>query len=150
MNKQSGRIGLYLVLFLMMIAGYMYLSNQVNGQSDYTLDALEQAVADDQVLSAEIYPNREVPTGAVVVDIQGVGRKKLYATDVTEVEKLLRDNGITTQVDDVPQENVFLTTLLPILLACGLTLFLVADVRRRRQCQDDELWQKPCEDDASG
>ncbi len=131
MNKQSGRIGLYLVLFLMMIAGYMYLSNQVNGQSDYTLDALEQAVADDQVLSAEIYPNREVPTGAVVVDIQGVGRKKLYATDVTEVEKLLRDNGITTQVDDVPQENVFLTTLLPILLACGLTLFLVAMMNRQ-------------------
>ncbi|MGN8632249.1 ATP-dependent zinc metalloprotease FtsH [Blautia sp. HCP3S3_G3] len=115
----------------MMIAGYMYLSNQVNGQSDYTLDALEQAVADDQVLSAEIYPNREVPTGAVVVDIQGVGRKKLYATDVTEVEKLLRDNGITTQVDDVPQENVFLTTLLPILLACGLTLFLVAMMNRQ-------------------
>ena len=131
MNKQSGRIGLYLVLFLMMIAGYMYLSNQVNGQSDYTLDALEQAVTDDQVLSAEIYPNREVPTGAVVVDIQGVGRKKLYATDVTEVEKLLRDNGITTQVDDVPQENVFLTTLLPILLACGLTLFLVAMMNRQ-------------------
>ncbi|MCI6006625.1 MAG: ATP-dependent zinc metalloprotease FtsH [Blautia sp.] len=115
----------------MMVAGYMYLSSQVKMQSDYTLDALEQAVADNQVLSAEIYPNREVPTGAVVVDIEGMGRKKLYATDVTEVEKLLRDNGITTQVGNVPQENVFLTTLLPILLACGLTLFLVAMMNRQ-------------------
>ena len=131
MNKQSGRIGLYAVLIIMMVAGYMYLSSQVKMQSDYTLDALEQAVADNQVLSAEIYPNREVPTGAVVVDIEGMGRKKLYATDVTEVEKLLRDNGITTQVDNVPQENVFLTTLLPILLACGLTLFLVAMMNRQ-------------------
>ena len=131
MNKQSGRIGLYAVLIIMMVAGYMYLSSQVKMQSDYTLDALEQAVADNQVLSAEIYPNREVPTGAVVVDIEGMGRKKLYATDVTEVEKLLRDNGITTQVGNVPQENVFLTTLLPILLACGLTLFLVAMMNRQ-------------------
>ena len=131
MNKQSGRIGLYAVLIIMMVAGYMYLSSQVKMQSDYTRDALEQAVADNQVLSAEIYPNREVPTGAVVVDRDGMGRKKLYATEVTEVEKLLRDNGITTQVDNVPQENVFLTTLLPILLACGLTLFLVAMMNRQ-------------------
>lgn len=131
MNKQSGRIGLYAVLIIMLIVGYLYLNNQVNGQSDYTLDALEQAVADGEVLSAEIYPNREVPTGAVVVEIQGQGRKKVYVTDVTEVEKTLRKNGVATMVDNVPQENVFLTTLLPIILTCGLALFIVMMMNRQ-------------------
>ena len=28
-NKQSGRIGLYLVLIVALIAGYLYLNNQV-------------------------------------------------------------------------------------------------------------------------
>ncbi|MDO4308609.1 MAG: ATP-dependent zinc metalloprotease FtsH [Eubacteriales bacterium] len=115
----------------MLIAGYLYLNNQVNSQSGYTLDALEQAVADGKVLSADIYPNREVPTGAVIVDIQGMGKQKLYVTDVTEVEKLLRDNGVATVVENVPQENVFLTTLLPILLTCGLALFIVLMMNRQ-------------------
>lgn len=131
MNKQSGRIGLYAVLVIMLVVGYLYLNNQVKGQSDYTLDALEQAAADGRVLSAEIYPNREVPTGAVIVELQGEGRKKIYVTDVTEVEKLLREKDILTMVDNVPQENVFLTTLLPIILTCGLVLFLVFMMNRQ-------------------
>ncbi len=131
MNKQSGRIGLYAVLVIMLVVGYLYLNNQVKGQSDYTLDALEQAAADGRVLSAEIYPNREVPTGAVIVELQGEGRKKIYVTDVTEVEKFLREKDILTMVDNVPQENVFLTTLLPIILTCGLVLFLVFMMNRQ-------------------
>ena len=46
MNKQSGRIGLYLVLIVALIAGYLYLNNQVQTQSDYTLGKLEQALED--------------------------------------------------------------------------------------------------------
>ncbi len=131
MNKQSGRISLYAVLVVMLIVGYLYLNNQVNGQSDYTLEALEQAAADGRILSAEIYPNREVPTGAVVAELEGGSRKKIYVTDVTEVEKFLREKGILTLVDNVPQENIFLTTFLPIILTCGLVLFLVFMMNRQ-------------------
>lgn len=131
MNKQSGRMGLYAVLVIMLVVGYLYLNNQVNGQSDYTLEALEQAAADGKVLSAEIYPNREVPTGSVIVDLEDGSRKKIYATDVTEVEKFLREKDILTLVNNVPQENVFLTTLLPIILTCGLVLFLVFMMNRQ-------------------
>lgn len=124
-------MGLYAVLIVMLVVGYLYLNNQVNSQSGYTLDALEQAVTDGKVLSADIYPNREVPTGAVVVELQGEGKQKLYVTDVKEVEKLLRDNKVATVVENVPQENVFLTTLLPILLTCGLALFIVMMMNRQ-------------------
>ena len=43
MSKQPSRIGLYLVLIVMLVAGYFYLNNQVSAQSDYTMEALEQA-----------------------------------------------------------------------------------------------------------
>ena len=62
MNKQSGRIGLYLVLIVALIAGYLYLNNQVAVQSDYTYGQLEQAVTDGKVTSATIHQNSEVPT----------------------------------------------------------------------------------------
>ena len=64
MNKQSGRIGLYLVLIVALIAGYLYLNNQVAVQSDYTYGQLEQAVTDGKVTSATIHQNSEVPTGS--------------------------------------------------------------------------------------
>lgn len=38
MNRQPGRIGLYLVLIVMLVAGYFYLNNQVASQSNYTMD----------------------------------------------------------------------------------------------------------------
>lgn len=74
MNKQSGRIGLYLVLIVALIAGYLYLNNQVAVQSDYTYGQLEQAVADGKVTSATIHQNSEVPTGSVIVNISGEDR----------------------------------------------------------------------------
>ena len=53
MNRQPGRIGLYLVLIVMLVAGYFYLNNQVASQSNYTMDKLEQAAQDGRVTSAD-------------------------------------------------------------------------------------------------
>ena len=68
MNKQPSRIGLYLVLLVALVAGYFYLNNQVVSQSSYTQKQLEQALEDNRVVDATIQQNREVPTGAVIVD----------------------------------------------------------------------------------
>ena len=46
MNKQSGRIGLYLVLIVMLVAGYFYLNNQVASQSSYSMESMKQAAED--------------------------------------------------------------------------------------------------------
>lgn len=94
MNKQSGRIGLYLVLIVALIAGYLYLNNQVAVQSDYTYGQLEQAVTDGKVTSATIHQNSEVPTGSVIVNISGEGQKRIYVADVNEAEQLLRESGL--------------------------------------------------------
>ena len=41
MNRQPGKIGLYLVLIVMLVAGYFYLNNQVTSQSNYTMEELQ-------------------------------------------------------------------------------------------------------------
>ena len=46
MNRQSGRIGLYLVLIVMLVAGYFYLNNQVTSQSSYTIERMKHAAED--------------------------------------------------------------------------------------------------------
>jgi len=130
-NRQPGRIGLYLVLIVMLAAGYFYLNSQVTAQSDYTMQALEQAAEEGRVQNAVIYQNREVPTGSVTADIQGEGQKRVYVTDVKDAQSMLEEYEITAQVKNVPQENVFLTTLLPVLLTGGLVIFLFVMMNRQ-------------------
>lgn len=131
MNKQSGRIGLYLVLIVMLVAGYFYLNNQVASQSSYSMESMKQAAEDGKLSSAKIYQNREVPTGSVVADIEGEGKKKVYVTDVKDAQKLLEGYGIHPEVADVPQESVFMTTFFPVLLTGGLVIFLFLMMNRQ-------------------
>lgn len=131
MNRQPSRIGLYLVLVVLLIAGYFYLNNQVTSQSDYTMEALEQAAEEGRVHNAVIYQNREVPTGSVTADIESEGQKRVYVTDVKDVQNMLDEYGIAAQVKDVPQESMFLTTLLPVLLTGGFVIFLFFMMNRQ-------------------
>ena len=131
MNKQPSRIGLYLVLIIALVAGYFYLNNQVVSQSSYTQKQLEQALEDNKVVDATIQQNREVPTGAVIVDTTDSGQRKVYVTDVNEAISLLNKYDIDVTTQDVPGDNVFLTTLLPVLLTGVLVIFLIMMMNRQ-------------------
>ena len=131
MSKQPSRIGLYLILIVLLVSGYFYLNNQVTNQSDYTIEALEQAAEKGRVHEAVIYQNREVPTGSVTADIEGEGQKRVYVTDVKEAQQMLAENNIFAQVKNVPQQNMLLTTLLPLLLTGGLVIFLFMMMNRQ-------------------
>ena len=131
MNKQPSRIGLYLVLNIDLVAGYFYLNNQVVSQSSYTQKQLEQALEDNKVVDATIQQNREVPTGAVIVDTTDSGQRKVYVTDVNEAIALLNKYDIDVTTQDVPGDNVFLTTLLPVLLTGALVIFLIMMMNRQ-------------------
>ena len=101
MNKQSSRIGLYLVLIVALIAGYFYLNNQVATQSNYTMGQLEKALKNGEVADAKIHQNSEVPTGYITADITDVGQKRVYVTDVNEADTLLRGYGLDPVMEDV-------------------------------------------------
>ena len=131
MKKQPSRIGLYLVLVVALVAGYFYLNNQVVSQSSYTQKQLEQALEDNKVVDATIQQNREVPTGAVIVDTTDDGQRKVYVTDVNQAIELLNKYEIDVTTQNVPADNVVLTTLLPVLLTGALVIFLIMMMNRQ-------------------
>ena len=131
MNKQPSRIGLYLVLLVALVAGYFYLNNQVVSQSSYTQKQLEQALEDNRVVDATIQQNREVPTGAVIVDTTDSGQKKVYVTYVNQAIELLNKYNVDVTTQNVPGDNIFLTTLLPVLLTGALVIFLIMMMNRQ-------------------
>ena len=91
-------------------------------QSYYTQEAYEKDLQNGQVVSVEIVPNQETPTGSAVVTLSGGTIRTLYATDITKTEELTRENGIEPVVDDVPRESWFMTSVLPMLLVAVVCL----------------------------
>ena len=144
MNRQPGRIGLYLVLIVMLVAGYFYLNNQVASQSNYTMDKLEQAAQDGRVTSATLYQNREVPTGSVAAEIEGEGQKKVNVTDVNTAQEILEKYDIHPDVRDVPQESVFLTSLLPVIITGVFIVFMFIMMNRQMSGGSAEIYKRGC------
>ena len=130
MYRQPGRIGLYLVLVIALIAGYLFLSQQMENSENYSKAQMENAVKEDRVLGVKIYPNKEYPTGRVRVELMDGSQKYFYATDVTEVEEYLEVHGVYPEIADVPQESIF-SSIFPVLLTCGLVIFLFIFMNRQ-------------------
>ena len=126
--KQNGRsihsYFILIVLLLMVIIGLNLLSGR---EEDYTRAEFITDLESGHVSRVIICPNGEAPTGYLDIELKsGVG-KKLYATDVTELEALVRSYGLDPMVSDIQRENLFLTTLFPMLivLVVGVFLFLM-------------------------
>ena len=60
-----------------------------------------------------IQPNGEAPTGYLEIQMKNGLNHKLYATDITELETLVREYGFDPVVNDIERENWFLTYMLP-------------------------------------
>ena len=129
-NRPAGRFGLYAVMIALILMGYLFLSRQTDTQSNYTLEQMQTALKEGKVLQAAIRPNREVPTGTVVVYISEEGQKRFYATDVTKVEQILRDGGVSPVVEDVPADNSLWSALLPVLLSGVMIIVLFTLMNR--------------------
>ena len=91
-------------------------------QNPYTQGSYEKDLAAGNVTSVEIVPNQETPTGSAIVTLSGGAVRTLYATDITKIEDLTRENGVEPVVDDVPRESWFMTSVLPMLLVAAVCL----------------------------
>lgn len=130
-RQSSGRISIYLILVLVLIGGYFILGRQASINNDYTLEQMEDDLDDDRIVAAEIRPNKEVPTGSVIIELAGEGQKRLYATDVTAVEKELRDADVRVKVYDVARDSGILQSLIPMVISAGLIIFLFMLMNRQ-------------------
>jgi cell division protease FtsH len=92
-------------------------------QSEYTRGELIENLEAGEVAAVSIQPNRETPTGEVEVVLSDGQHKTLYVTDVTEAEELLLSYDIDPQVEKVKEENWFLNSVFPVLLAVVVMVF---------------------------
>lgn len=123
MNKKNRGLNVYFILILGLLLLVIWTSMMNVRQSEYTRGELIESLEKKEVLAASIRPNRETPTGEVEIALEDGQRKTLYVTDVTEIEELLESYGLNPQVEKVKEENWFLTSVFPVLLAVIVMVF---------------------------
>ncbi len=124
MGKGAKGLNLYFVVILILLLVTVWVSTIQEKGDTYTKGEFVAQLEAGEVIDVEIHPNTQVPTGSVDVYVKGGYVKTLYVSDVVEIQNLLADYNIDPVVDDVPQENWFLTDMLPILLIIIFGVFM--------------------------
>ena len=106
------------VILLLIFVAFLEFSKDRLGASSgaYTEGQLVQDLQENQVAGAVIMPNSETPTGAARITLKNGTEEILCATDVTQIESLLRQNKIDPEVRDIPGDNWLVNWFLPILV----------------------------------
>lgn len=131
--KQNGRTinsyFIFIILLVMVIVGLNLLSNR---EEEYTRAEFIADLDAGNVSEIVIQPNGEAPTGYLEIQMKNGLNHKLYATDITELETLVREYGFDPVVNDIERENWFLTYMLPMLvvLAVGVFLFMMMNAQQ--------------------
>ena len=123
--KQNGKTinsyFIFIILLLLVIFGLNLLNNRTD---EYTKAEFIADLDAGNVSEVVVQPNGEAPTGYLEIQMKNGVSHKLYATDITELETLVREYGFDPMVNDIERENWFLTYMLPMLVVLAVEIFL--------------------------
>ncbi len=126
--RQNGRSFSSFFLFLMMLVLVATVLNLFNDRGNsYTREDLVADLEGESISGVFIRPNAETPTGMVEVEMKDGSDRRIYVTDVTETEKMIREKGYDPVILDVKRESWVIASLLPMLivLAVGVVFFMM-------------------------
>ncbi len=118
----------YLWLIFTILVLVWVLQTLRNNSSDYTYGQLEQDLTEESVTAAYITPDASGQTGYVTVSLKNGLTGKVYVTNVSEAEKLLRESGVDAYVKDKTFINWFINILIPIILLAFVMVFLLSAI----------------------
>ncbi|MBQ6376079.1 MAG: ATP-dependent zinc metalloprotease FtsH [Lachnospiraceae bacterium] len=120
-------------MILAFLMAYYYISRRdVDVEPAYSYAAFQKDLADGQVEAVEIKPNTQVPTGQIAVTLKSKGTEQFFDTDVNAVREMVETKypAVRVTVRNVPQESLFASTILPVLLMIGALFILMLFMSR--------------------
>ena len=131
MKRQSKGLGFYLLLLAAAFLFIFIFTNGWGSQNSYSYEEFVADLQEDLVKSVDIRPNTEVPTGKIDIVLTSDETRSLYVTDVNRIQELLQSYEVSPVIHDVPGDNVFLTSILQILLIGGIAFVLIWVMNRQ-------------------
>jgi len=117
---------LYFVFIVIIMLALIWINSVGRNVEEYSRKELSEALQEGTVAAVIINPNQQAPTGKAEITLKTGEEKTLYATDITEIEKLVREGGVEPEVTDIPRESWFFNYMFPILVVGILAIFILA------------------------
>lgn len=117
----GGGLGLLVLGLLLLLLFNFRSQNAVNTKMSY--QQFMVALENGSVSSAVVKPNPETPTGEIELFLKSGDKEVFPVFDIHEYEGKLRDAGVDYRTAEVPQDNYFLSVILPIMLSAGVLIF---------------------------
>lgn len=131
-NKTKGLSGInLLVCVAFMVIMYWFLTQGVRPDQSYSYYDFLKALQNKTIESVTIEPDKTVPTGTIQICLKDKSKEELNVSDVTEVEELLQSYNVDYKLRSVPQDSLFMTSVLPALLMLGGIVLVFAMMNRQ-------------------
>ena len=142
MKRSTRGLSIYFILILGLLLLASWIGTLKNVGNGYTRGQFESALKNNEVAIVTIQPNKETPTGTLVITLSSGEKKTLYVNDVNEVEKELRtEYQLDPKVEAVPEDNWFLTSVLPILIMVAVFAFFFVMMNAQNAGGDPRMAQ---------
>lgn len=116
---------------VVLLLAYFFLRSGFLQTETYTYQYMQTAVESGKVAKVEVHQNAQVPTGYLNVHMTDSSVARVNVPDVNEAVKYLNEQGVNCYIHDVPQENVFLNNLLPMLLMVVVVMVMFMMMNRQ-------------------
>lgn len=125
--------GTTLVMFIVIVVAALWMASRLQvHRQDMSYSDFVSAVEQKNITDVYIDQNSAVPTGTVSFTLKDEETtRSVNVSDVKDVEELLDENGVLYRLSAVPEESVFATVLLPLLITMG-GIFLIFFLMNRQ------------------
>ena len=125
MNRQAKSwLPSILLIIVLVIGGYWLFSRQLTVNNQYSEAEFKVAVENDQVVEVYIHPEKVSPYGKVSVELKSGDQEQFNTTDVQKLSDFLEEKGVKPKVGDVPGDNTFMSSILPLILVGIMVIFV--------------------------
>ena len=134
-NKRRGAGGITFLMLIVILFGALWFTNQIEQKErELSYSEFRSLVEEGNAVDVTVVQNRDVPTGHVELNKKGddSGNEwQLNVADVKEICNYLDEQNVEYQLEDVPEENWMVTSLLPSVIMIGGILLLFYMMNRQ-------------------
>ena len=135
MNPRKSSNGFLVILLILVIGAYYFISVFQPGSGDYSYQQFIKDVKSDKVTAVTIKQNKEVPTGTITADFGKDNYKSCEVTDVnqaiSDIKKADSDLAKKINVKGIDHSGDMISNLIGVVLPIGVVVFFMVMMMRQ-------------------
>ena len=135
MNPKKSNSGFLVVLLILVIGAYYFISVFQPGSGDYTYQQFMKDVKSDKVTAVTIKQNKEVPTGTITAEFGKDDYKSCEVTDVNQAINDIKkaDSSLANKISikGIDHSGDMISNLIGVVLPIGGVIFFMVMMMRQ-------------------